>query len=250
MTRSLKNILGATALAIAFALIQGGPRIALSAEAQQSTPTAHTYTVREIKGMFRRPKSTEQLLRNLKLAYDHNLLAQPAFFQEDVLKQFFDGTAISWSNSGQVVELDDRIFPGMTIRVHHTEIPIAAGPHVPAHFESHNYIEVETGSTEVISVGQINDIFGDQFHEQLDLGEDPDGHSHIPTTKGSLQYSMEIRGPGTEDFNVRGALFVVTKDLAAPRCVPANQLRSHCGLKDDDVVELMSLSGSASVFPG
>jgi hypothetical protein len=67
-----------------------------------------------------------------------------------------------------------------------------AGPphdHVPAHSESHNYLEVEIGSIVVITVRQVKNVFGDEFQEQMDLGEDADGHSHIPTTKGSLEYS-------------------------------------------------------------
>jgi hypothetical protein len=247
--------LNAALASIAFVLILDVPALLLAAEPEQSTPTAHNYSVREIKGMFHRPKNVEQLLRNMKLAYDRNLLVQPTFFYEAVLKEFFNGAAISWSNSGQVVELDDHIFPGMTIRVHHTDIPMAghnaAGPphdHVPAHSESHNYLEVETGSTVVITVRQVKNAFGAEFQEKMDTGFETDGHSHIPTTKGVLEYSNLLRGPSPEEFNNRGALFVVMKDLAAPRCVPANQPRSHCGFEDDDIIESMSLSGSASVF--
>jgi hypothetical protein len=79
----------------------------------------------------------------MKLAYDRNLLVQPAFFEGDVLKQFFNGTAIIASDAGAAVELNERIFPRMTVRVHHGNIPIAehnaAGPphdHIPAHSES------------------------------------------------------------------------------------------------------------------
>jgi hypothetical protein len=251
----MAKILNVALACIAFVVILGVPALLLAAEPEQSTPTSLNYSVREIKGMFPRPKNVEKLLRNMKLAYDRNPLVQPTFFDDAVLKEFFNGTAISWSNSGQVVKLDERIFPGMTIRVHHTNIPMAehnaAEPlrnHVQAHSESHNYLEVETGTIVVITVRHVKNVFGDEFKEQIDTGFDTDGHSHVPTTKGFLEYSDSLRGPGPEQFNNRGALFVVMKDLAAPRCVPANQPSNHCGFGDDDVIERMSLSGSASVF--
>jgi hypothetical protein len=248
--KSVKNILGATTLAIASALILGCPKIAFAADSQQPTPTTQHYSVREIDLMFRRPKSAKQLLRNLKLAYDRNLLVQPAFFDGDVLKQFFSGSAITGPDTDAIVDLDARFFPGMSVRVHQIKNPIAGHnapgtPHefVPPYAEIRNFVEIDTGSTMVISVRQIKDIFGDEFQGRRDLGEDSDGHSHIPTTKGSLQYTNLIRGLRPEEFHQRVALFVVKKDLVeGPRFIPANQPKNHCGLRHDDIIESMFLS--------
>jgi len=247
--------LNARVVCIALVLIVGASATSLAAQPQQSVLAPHTYTIREIKGMFDRPKTVEQLLRNLKLAYDRNLLVQPAFLDQNVLKRFFNGTAIHGSESTAILELNGHFFPGMSVRVDHTYFPIAghkaAGPpheNVPGYAETLNYLEISMASRVVISVRQIKDIFGGEFQEHLDLGEASDGHAVVPTTKGSLQYSQWMRGAGPEEFDSRDALFVVKKDsVEGPRCIPAFQQRNHCGLKDNDVIERISLSGKSSV---
>jgi hypothetical protein len=246
--------LNAQVVCIAVVLIVGASATSLSAEPQQSAPTPHIYSVREIKGMFPRPKTVEQLLRNLKLAYERNLLVQPGFLDQNVLKQFFNGTAIHDSESRAILELDRHFFPGMSVRVDHAYFPIAghnaaAPPHeyVPGYAETLNYLEINMTSAVMISVRQIKDIFGGEFQEHFDLGEASDGHAVVPTTKGSLQYSQWIRRPGPEEFDSRDALFVVKKELVeGPRCIPSI-LRNRCGLKDDDVIERISLSGKSTV---
>jgi hypothetical protein len=248
--------LNAGVVFIAFALNLCAPNIVFAAESYQSISTVHNYSVQEITKLFRRPKSTMHLLRNMKLAFDRNLLVQPAFFDHAVLKEVFDGTAVTESESGEVVVLDNRIFPGMTVHVHQTNIPViganAAGPpheYIPAHSETFNYIQVETGPIVAISVQLVKNVFGGECQEQMDFGEDTDGHSHIPTTKGSLNYSESHHGPGEATFNKRSASFVVSKDLVEePRQAPLNGARQHYGLKDDDVIETMTLAGSASVL--
>jgi hypothetical protein len=205
------------------------PNITLVAESHQETSSGHNYSVTEIERMFRRPKSTEDLLRNMKLAFDRSLLVQPAFFDPAVLKEFFGGTTVSDSESGKLVVLDDHAFPGMTVRVHQNS-PVA------------NYIEVATGPMVTISVGAVKRIFGAGYKEQLDLGADTDGHSHTPTTKGYLGY-FEHLGPDGLALKSRSAQFIAGKDLVErPRCIPANQPGNNCGLEDDDLIRDMSLS--------
>ena len=139
--------LNASIVHVVFALSLCAPNITLVAESHQETSSGHNYSVTEIERMFRRPKSTEDLLRNMKLAFDRSLLVQSVFFDPAVLKEFFGGTAVTDSESGKLVVLDDHVFPGMTVRVHQNG-PIS------------NYIEVATGPMVTISVGVVKSIFG------------------------------------------------------------------------------------------
>lgn len=227
--------LNASIVHVVFALSLCAPNITLVAESHQETSSGHNYSVTEIERMFRRPKSTEDLLRNMKLAFDRSLLVQSVFFDPAVLKEFFGGTAVTDSESGKIVVLDDHVFPGMTVRVHQNG-PIS------------NYIEVATGPMVTISVGVVKSIFGAGYKEQLDTGWDTDGHSHVPTTKGHLGYFEHL---GADGFSLksRSAQFIAGKDLVErPRCIPADQPGSHCGLEDDSVIESISLSVWSGTF--
>src|SRR5688572_24318381 len=58
------------------------------------------YSAREIAAMFVRPRTNAQLLSNLKTVLDQKLLAQPAFFEDEVLRIAFNTTDLQWAKPG------------------------------------------------------------------------------------------------------------------------------------------------------
>jgi hypothetical protein len=54
------------------------------------------YSAADLQGMIERPNGIKQLLRNLKLAWDGDLLVEPSLYNQGVLQKFFDGADITW----------------------------------------------------------------------------------------------------------------------------------------------------------
>jgi hypothetical protein len=90
-------------------------------------PPAPRYSAEQIAGMFERPATDEQLLRNLKIAFDDGLVAEPAFATDANLLRIFAGSRISrkpeppvanrFDEMSIVVTVEDTHLPRMTVRL-------------------------------------------------------------------------------------------------------------------------------------
>ncbi len=58
------------------------------------------YTAQQIAALFEPPTDVPALLTNLKVVFDRHLLAQPSFFDDEVLLRVFGGTHVQWVPPG------------------------------------------------------------------------------------------------------------------------------------------------------
>ena len=58
------------------------------------------YTVPQMAALFEPPTDVPALLTNLKVVFDRHLLAQPSFFDDEVLLKVFGGTHVQWVPPG------------------------------------------------------------------------------------------------------------------------------------------------------
>lgn len=62
------------------------------------------YRASNVERGISRPRTVDQLLSNIKLAFDRGLLLEPAFYSDDNLMTVFNGTSVQWHSE---------IIPGM-----------------------------------------------------------------------------------------------------------------------------------------
>jgi hypothetical protein len=77
-------------------------------------------TTNKFYGMVKNPKNEVDIFRNIKLAFDLNLLLREDFYTDDNLKAFFGGQRVVWdynSPDKQRGEIVDFIFNGLPLKI-------------------------------------------------------------------------------------------------------------------------------------
>ena len=140
-------------------------------------------TVQEMIKLFHRPTTASELLRNLQIVWENNLLAQPAFYEEENLMIVFNGAAVTWKkplldDSGEwsqrnaTLSLATKVFPNTTVRVvgiHHiakAESLPARNIYIPAYIEDKGQIEMELDSLPGFTWVAIKSAFGAGAEDQ------------------------------------------------------------------------------------
>jgi hypothetical protein len=146
------------------------------------------YTVRDIAAMFVPPRTSPDLLSNLKIVLDRQLLAQPAFFDDDVLHTLFNATDVQWMKPGTPGAVSERVVKPTRIAhvrvdeggalagikvyagVNHKCLDRRAHPDrpdvvIPAHTYDSGYLYLQLDGPAVITIGDVRRAFGSHFVE-------------------------------------------------------------------------------------
>lgn len=155
----------------------------------------------ELQAMFESPKVLEQLLLNLKMAWDKQIPVQAEFFNESVLERFFGGSEV------RRIDVPARKnIAGVKLIVSH--FGSDTSQRMTATIESscmtsdgretdnsptksawvHTSIVVEAGHDSTIHLGAVRSIFGPEAESDLDRGVSPHGYTYAPTYKGKVVY--------------------------------------------------------------
>ncbi len=141
------------------------------------------YLAPDIAAMFVRPGTNAELLSNLKTVLDQQLLAQPAFFDDEVLRIVFNTTDLQWVKPGtpdvasEPFTRPTRIarirfeargpFAGMKVDVglNHKCLesrphPTRAGVLIPAHTYDSGYISIRVRAPATMTAGEVRQVFG------------------------------------------------------------------------------------------
>jgi hypothetical protein len=169
-------------------------------------PTTDQDAIARVGALFSRPENATDLLRNLKLAYDTDLLHQPGFYASENLTRFFAGTAATWgerttlSKDGAfrdiVITADDGVFPQITIQLRRScsvEVRFEPPNRVrPDHLQEALLIHLLVGANTGFTLGAVRGVFGPASTQYVDNGADDQGPpAGEPRKKGVLIYKSQ-----------------------------------------------------------
>ncbi len=192
----------------------------------------------ELQRPFQQPQNIQQLLQNLKLAWQQDLLLQPSFYDPAILQTLFAGSTVTltqpWHPLSQdvglvVFEIDSNVVQGMTVRLEsrcwRTDYESA-----PGRKESTAYIlgalTISGGPFAGMSLRAVRDVFGPEAENDLDSGGVENGVVYAPVVKGSVIYTDRAKEKA-EGGVALGTTFVF------PRRPSQRDLK----LVDDDIVQ-------------
>jgi hypothetical protein len=202
------------------------------------------YTARDLAAMFVPPRTSADLLSNLKIVLDRQLLAQPAFFEEEVLRVLFNTTDVQWVKPGTPDVASERLvkptriarvrfadggsFAGMKadVGVNHKCLERRAHPSRPdtfirrATYDS-GYIIIRVDEPAMMTTAEVRRAFGWNFGE-LDRECRSPLSMHYPGPEG----------PSRDAFWLHAANFRPSAVGYAQRC----QAAPDRGLPDDHPV--------------
>jgi hypothetical protein len=223
-------------------------------------------TDQEIMKLFRRPSSASELLSNLQIVWEKNLLAQPAFYEEDNLMKVFNGAAVTWKkplldDSGEwsyrnaTISLATKVFPNATVRVvgiRHiakAESLPARNIFVPAYIENKGEIRMELDSLPGFTWDAIESAFGPGAEDQgppiltdggTDVGSGPHGNMW-------MRYLHSGEDPTKFGSSDRPeALFVVSSDRIRGPAAPYSRRLDKP--EDSDEVKSFRISDSLTQY--
>ena len=178
------------------------------------------HSANEIAALFTPPRTNAELLSNLKIVLEEQLLAQPAFFDDEVLRAAFNTSDIQWVKPGTPGVASERVtkptriarirfdagsrFAGFNVDVgvNHKCLGRRAHPFrpdavIPAHTYDSGYIYIHPNGPATLTVGEVQRVFGSV------LGELPK-ECRSPL---SLHYPGPP-GPSREAFRLHAADFL------------------------------------------
>ena len=169
--------------------------------------------------MFDRPTNVQQLLRNLKIAVDRDLLAQPEFATDENLLKFFNGSQVSrkvianlpgaenFAREDIVVSVTNEYFPQMSVEIQRGLFKHGGydGPsgHVPVTVKHYAYLRMDVAAIPDFTAGAVRAVFGKESGTVIGGDWASDGHSAPRTSKGALLY--RYTDSATDDWLVRFA---------------------------------------------
>jgi hypothetical protein len=196
------------------------------------------YSAAEIRAMFEPPQNIQQLLQNLKLAWQQDMLLQPSFYDPTILQKFFAGSAVTstqpWNPLSQdvgfvVIELDSNVVQGMTIRVEsrcwRTDYESAPG-RVESTANILGALTISGGTFAGMTLRAVRDVFGPETENDLDSGGVENGVVYAPAAKGSVIYTDRAKEKA-EGGLALGTTFVF----------PRKPWQRDLKLVDDDIVQ-------------
>jgi hypothetical protein len=184
-----------------------------SAASDSAPPPPPQYSAGEIGVMFDRPTTAVQLLKNIKMAVDRDLVAEPGLFTDENLLKFFAADTIR-REAGQEnlkrFDLQETFltatgapFSGMSVQVE--QGLVRRGEFDPGHFavrgpiRRFGYIHMNVGEGPDITVGDVREVFGRETQWQYGGGWATHGGPVPDTAKGSLYYGTTAEAFGKDD---------------------------------------------------
>jgi len=177
------------------------------------------YTARDIAAMFEPPRTVANLLSNLKIVLDRQLLAQPAFFDDEVLRRVFNAIDVQWVRPGAAGAVSDRLvkptriahvrldeggsFAGINVYagVNHKCLdrrphPLRTDAVIPAHTYDSGYLFIQVDGPIAITVDDVRGAFGSTY-----VAFERNCHSPLP-----MNYAGPA-GPSRDAFLLHSADF-------------------------------------------
>jgi hypothetical protein len=214
-------------------------------------PSDDKEAIARIGSTYERPASIEQLLQNLKLAYESNLFLEPAFYVDANLSKFFAATKVRWdkprllsavdrdSTARRIhISADQGVIQRMTIDVMrscNSKVRYEAGK---------GYVKdrlVQAGSISLqmndlnLTVASVRRVFGTETSYQEDTGLSEEGPPIAPTTNGKLVYAQDEQGkPPSSQIERDTVSFVLKLTVPRFRC---DGPRWACPLDDTNPIE-------------
>jgi hypothetical protein len=181
-----------------------------TAVALRGAPPRPTYSEAEIGARFERPRTVAQLIQNLKIAFDADLLLQPAFAAPANLMRFFNGTAVSRTPAASpadapfkervisTVTVDQSVFPGMQAQVEQGVAPPSDAyppfPRMPADVPTYGSMDLVVRQLEGFDVSLVRSVFGPETKVVIADALPPAAPGYYGQVKGALEYDF----PGTD----------------------------------------------------
>jgi hypothetical protein len=142
----------------------------------------------------RRPQKVEQLLSNLKLAFDRELVLAPAFYDDSNLLKFFNGTSMQWRAIGDSDVYEAAITPSPLL-VGMKEITVRMWKHGAPVLDSEIHIAVDASSE--LSLGHVRKVFGGETRTvPPDAPTHPWAGGYFPPTPYGIAYVKKICSAG------------------------------------------------------
>lgn len=138
----------------------------------------------------RRPQKVEQLLGNLKLAFDRELVLAPAFYDDSNLLKFFNGTSMQWRAIGDS-DVDEAAITPSPMLVGMKEITVRMWKHGAPVLDSEIRIAVDSSSE--LTLGHVREVFGGETRTVLpDQPTHPWAGGYSPPTPYGIAYEKTI----------------------------------------------------------
>jgi hypothetical protein len=165
-------------------------------------------TPKQILSLTARPRTQEQLLETLRVIFAESLLSQPGFYQDAVVRKFFDVDSVSWRTPAEWDTFGDRVVrPSriatttaaqgtdheFTLELGHARrcfAPETAGASKDARVHAYDsgFIRLALRHPSSITVGDVKRRFGSEPMELILL---------VAEGKGQLRYELPWSGaPG------------------------------------------------------
>ena len=158
-------------------------------------------SVSDLQGLFQEPRDGRQLLQNLKLAWERDLLLEPAFYDPALLRKFFAGLNVTWrqpqvpllSDVGYVVgQLNSKVIEGMDVRVENRcwqRISKSGSEQPKVTVTVIGFMAITGGPFHEMTLKRIRDVLG----PEAQIGFHPEGVeaqlARGSDTKGSVLYT-------------------------------------------------------------
>lgn len=168
--------------------------------------------VADLLQQIQEPQNLQDLLKNLKQAWERDLLLQPAFFDDAVLQKFFAGSAVTWKESAAfythhdkpvTAQLESKLLPGMTVSVEsrcwRMDGVSGSGQLDPSSAYLLGSVRISGGPFPEVTLQAIRDLLGPETHQQMDAATVEFGIVHGAEGKGWVDYtdsSKEGSQPG------------------------------------------------------
>jgi hypothetical protein len=187
--------------------------------------------------MFERPSTDEQLLRNLKIAFDKALIAEPAFATDAILLKLFAGNSVRrkpeppagnrFDEMEIVVSVEDAHLPRMAVRLQQGLSKVdQAGQATfsdPVRIIRFGRLDVDFPAGGRATVATVYEVFGKE--NQVILGSEPVSESGgIPArpSKGHLFYGDPRDADFAQTSLVRGRAVFFLDPAKPPRSLHDN----------------------------
>jgi len=229
------------------ACTSGRDRSGGSADPISSLPPP-THSAEQMAGMFERPTTVAALLRNLKVAVDDNLQAEPGFTTDANLLKFFNGSTVRHEQVGvhgydfnvqnAFVTITDPAFPQMTVEVEQGLVRIVGRSNTPVRIKRYGAIQMSVAAVPEFTVAAVRAVFGPETVGQIGGDWASDGHFAPRTAKGNLIYRYtDVSVLELSPFEAKQATFVIQ----SPKRVPHDDTRSSASawreIYDTDAID-------------
>ena len=210
------------------------------------------YSAGEIGAMFERPTTVHQLLQNLKFAMDRDLLLQRAFYEDQNLLKFFNGSAVTWQKPDPIdpsdkhkhrgeITLSRAVFPGAVANVidnrwQDSRYVASTKTYVPGRHRVVGTILLKVEDTTRFTAHEVTDVFGDPSWKEFDIGLLTHGYTQAPIDKGKFVY--EIRWDASHGSYFEKRMLVYFKRDPPPDPLLPEPRRAF---RDDDSVSRIEL---------